>query len=267
MLITEEIVKYNQASADLLTIMESSNDKLVLRDKTLDYMLKHKIISLNSYTWAELKAISTEGRAQELFAIGDTKLITIKDKIYTVVLVAFDRERITFEEGTEEYNSYNNGTGLAGMTFNLYEIYEDFIQFEGLNINTYPYSESMINSNLNNYMKESLEADLSENITDVLRHYDSEDKPYSIYLPTEREILGTNEFGKDDEEYFNQLPYFVDYPNRVKKFTSDSKTGCYWTGTKAIMNNTSYVYINRNGFSNYTKALSTQVGVSFCFNI
>ena len=266
MSIEQNIVKYSEASADILSILESGAiNNEILKDKIIDYMYRNKISSLNTYSWEDLSEIASSGLAPELFSIGDTRLMEIRGKIYNAVLLAFNYDRIALNPESEAYKKYNNNTGLAGMTFGLKEVYEDFFQFEGLNRNNYNYDATVINSILNNYMLELLEEDLQIVMMDIYRNYDGEDKQFKMYLPTEYEILGKNTFGTDNTEVFKQYPYYVEYPENIKKYDITSKRSNYWTATKCNKNNTSYVYISSGGSSNYSKALNTTINVSFCF--
>lgn len=269
MLINEQTVKLFEAMTDVATILESSTNKDTLRDKIIDYMLRNRISSLNKYTWEELKQISKEGRGQELFDIGETKLMLIDNVIYNAMLVAFNYNTIDLDPEKADYRDYNGGTGLAHMMFQLKEIYIDYFQFEGLDRNERNIDDTVINSTLNYYIMKKLEEDLVENITGVYRTYnqESERNSYKIFLPTEYEIFGKNEYGRDESEVYSRLPVYTTYPTFVKKFTVDNKSGAYWTATANKGNTISYVFCNRNGYPNYARALSVGVGASFCWCI
>jgi hypothetical protein len=65
---------------------------------------------LQSYSWADIAAISEAGEAANYFSVGDEKTVEIRAKTYTLQVMGFNHDDLA------------DGSGKAGMTFGLKEI-------------------------------------------------------------------------------------------------------------------------------------------------
>ena len=109
---------------------------------------------LESYTWAQISAISQAGLAASYFQEGNTKSLTIGDADYSVVIVGFGHDSVT-------------GGGVAGITFGLTSCLADSMTMYATNSSVGGWTDSIMRSNFNGTVLSQLPADLQAVILPV----------------------------------------------------------------------------------------------------
>lgn len=244
---------------------KKSVQKLV--KKIMAYMIKHKVYSISNYSWEDIYNVCKAGKAKTTFSTGDTKTFVLEGHTYTAVILDFDTETVI--KDSKHGSEYNNNSKKAGITFGIKEIYAGVFEMNEKNVNTKSYYDTLMYSNLNEYLIDFFPSDLKKFIAPVKRIEDSEKTfPSYLFLPTEFEVIGKNSNsikGKDEKQY----RWYKNDPDRYAKIvpsTYKRNLNSYWTMSPYKKDKKQYVYINKNGKSAKENA-SSYKGISFCFCI
>lgn len=207
--------------------------------------------ALNDYTWEEINKISTEGKAQVFFNVGDTKKQVINGQEYTFVILGFDHDKLA------------SGNGNAGITFGMKEI---FTNRDMGNQQPAWSSTSMRNTYLASVYSNMLPSSLKQAIKSVLKKssvgYGSEnvrETADNLFLLSEVEITNQNYYSAYNEGY--QYEYY-----RNSSYENWKKETEYWTRSFNKDSSNEYVIFDTNGRIFSEKATMSS-GVSFAFCI
>ena len=277
-------VKYNQALLDVLYILESNEgiDKEDLSTILVNYMIKNKVISLDSYSWEEISHLAKKGLAPFYFNIGDQKSIKINGIDYTAIILDFDTEaadlgyKLTDDDKPDEKTidgniAFNDDLSInyqiTGITFGILELTQGNFQLHCKNTNKVPYYNTTMDSILNDYVLSNLEEDLLDVIVPVYRFsLDDIGMKYKLFALTEMEVTGKNVLS-----LVNRRDTFYDYfkenpEKRVKKQEGTNIKDSYWLASPYMRDDKSWIFIDRDGLAGYDYAENRR-SITFAFCI
>lgn len=206
--------------------------------------------TLNDYTWEEINKISTEGKAQVFFNVGDTKKQVINGQEYTFEILGFNHDKLA------------NGNGNAGITFGMKEIFtnrdmgDQEPAWGGTALRTYLASvySNMLPSSLKqaikSVLKKSSEGYGSENVRETADN---------LFLLSEVEITGQSYNSAPNEGYQYELYHGTRYSDWAKGSN-------YWTRSIEIGMKAQYIIIDAKGYP-ILEWSDNYAGVSFAFCI
>lgn len=169
---------------------------------------RHK--KLSQYSWEEIASVVENGKASELFDIGDEKEFELyTGEKMTAVILGFD------------HDDKADGSGKAGITFGLKGIPDGWFEMNEDCTNEGGWTScKMRNVYMQRFFK-LLPGDLSGVIKPVTKKTSAGGGSSSInktrdtlFLFSEIEVFGEREYSRDGEG--EQYPYFVKEENRVK---------------------------------------------------
>lgn len=184
------------------------------------------IKGLSNYSWKEIKQISSDGNADKIFAIHETKLVTIGSDKFTMEIAALNYD----------FTSNSLSSKKIGISFLSKELvgkhnFNDTVEkigFPGSDIDTY----------LNGEFYNTIEAEVRSVITPAYRWYltttgkNGQWYQSKIWLPRASDISFSHQYAEYETEQdmgASHFPIFTSYESRAKKYKNNPKR--YYVGT------------------------------------
>lgn len=227
--------------------------------------------TLQGATWQQINYISTNGLAQQYFAVGDEKTITLSTgENITFVILGFDHDDLA------------DGTGKSGITFGMKNLLYDYYVMNGSATNNGGWGNSTMRNSTMQTLLLQLPTDLQSVIKSVTKNYSqgqgtsatsqSVDK---LWLLSMSEIYASNEIPTEYLQEGTQYEYWANKignasPNNategVIKYMNDGQSYAeYWWTRSASNINDGFGLINSNGFGVSYASNDSMVSVSFGF--
>lgn len=194
-------------------------------------------------TWAQVKEWSDKGEASQHFQAGDEIAETLKtgeEVIFTVV-------------GTDMYRPGDAIFGLKDCLKDTYVMNDDCTNAGGWKA-----------SKLRRVLNTEILAQLPDDLRACIKPRVIDGEVDTLWLFSEREIFGDNEWTEEDVDSGLQMPYFKRKGNRVKGLGKDGDAYWWWERSPFSGNSGGFCYVNVYGGANFSYA-SYSSGVAFGF--
>lgn len=222
------------------------------------------LLSLNDVSWAQINTLGAAGVLGKIFALGDTKDVTLSG-IGTMTLQIADFDH--------DYLSGATTAKKAAVTFlckNL--LYQDY-QMNSSNTNRGGFPSSALCSTLNRSIYNALPSDLKAVIKTAYKWYGTGDSTtngkwsgHKLWLPLTFEMFGETSYSPPTERTTGnarQYPIFTNNASRIKKMNNGGVSASYyWLASPDATNATYFCTVHGDGSSNIGGA-SASGGVCF----
>ena len=222
--------------------------------------------ALNDLSWAQISILCTSGAISEVFALGDTKDVSLSG-IGTMTLQIADFNH--------DYLSSSTTASKAPVTFlckNL--LYSDY-RMNSSSTNSGGFMSSALKSTLNSTILNALPSDLRSIIKTCYKWYGTGNATQNgawggckIWIPLEYEILGTTQFSPTGEKTTGnarQYPIFTDSDSRIKiRNNGTGSTSPYWLASPYQYGRDAFCRVAIDGIPYYNNA---EISNGVCFGL
>lgn len=224
--------------------------------------------TLATATWQEIAVISESGNAQDYFAVGDTKTITLTTgETITVAIMGFNHDNLS------------DGTGKAGITFGMTGVLGTSNTSSGVKMHSSSEAVSWSNCDMRLTTLPSYYLRLSSELQEAIKSVDKkscglgkqiESTSDKLWLFSEVEISGKNDEQSIDEgtryEYWRTIKDGSRYYNRVLK-NSNNKSELWWVRSHDSYGSNTFSHCEANGYFNYSYNSDSLLCLCFGFCI
>lgn len=218
-------------------------------------------ITFAGSSWEDIITATEEGKAQTLFAVGDTRTEMLGDETVTYTIVDFNKD-IT------SVNGIGNATGYAGVTIVSNVLATTKQMFSTASTSgTGKWSNSIPKSYLNTTIKPLLPSALLSGIKSVRKEQqDSANSPTSLY--NEYEDIWIPSFKEVNYYVANtRYSYFTTKESRIG-YKADGTASSYWLRSGSNGGGTAVWYsISTTGGDNSVTSVTAKHGIRFGFCI
>lgn len=220
-------------------------------------------LTVEEYTWEEIKAISEAGKADEYFNLGDIKTMTLTDgNIVKMQIVAFSADEKA------------DGSGSAGITWISKEVgIKHRMNSTSTNFNGWAVSE------MRDWLQSDFYTTMPSNVLDAIVSVNKTYYDYTtsstltikdnIWIPSYREVFG-NSSNIDNYETSgaDYTAFFIDDASRKKPDPTDpwGMNGAWWTRSAVSNFDNGFQCVGSNGkIGEYNGATNNKgVAIGFC---
>ena len=222
------------------------------------------LAALNDVSWAQINALGTAGVLGKIFALGDTKDVTLSGiGKMTLQIADFDHD----------YLSGATTANKAAVTFLCKNLLYQTYQMNNRDTNNGGFPSSSLCSTLNGSIYNALPSDLKTVIKTAYKWYgtgnDTTNGKWSghkLWLPLTFEMFGESNYPPATERTTGnarQYPIFTDNASRIKKMNNGGGSAqWYWLASPYAAYATYFCAVSGDGSSNYSSA-SNSYGVCF----
>lgn len=222
------------------------------------------LLPLNDLSWAQINTLGTAGVLGKIFALGDTKDVTLSG-IGTMTLQIADFDH--------DYLSGATTAKKAAVTFLCKNLLYQTYQMNSSNTNSGGFPSSALCSTLNGSIYNALPSDLKAVIKTAYKWYGTGNSTtngkwsgHKLWLPLEFEMFGESSYSPSTERTkgnARQYPIFTDNASRIKKMNNGGDSAqWYWLASPIASYSEHFCTVHSGGSSNYIIA-SGSAGVCF----
>lgn len=223
------------------------------------------LLPLNDLSWAQIDTLGTAGVLGEVFALGDTKDVTLSG-IGTMTLQIADFDH--------DYLSGATTANKAAVTFLCKNLLYQTYQMNSSDTNKGGFPSSSLSSTLN-HIYNSMPLNLRTVIKTAYKWYGTGNNTtngkwsgHKLWLPLTYEMFGSNgsaPAGERTTGNARQYPIFTDDASRIKKMTNGADSAnSYWLASPYASNSAGFCSVLSNGSANgYSVGASYGYGVCF----
>ena len=236
--------------------------KVVIDTQRVQYL---SLLPLNDLSWAQIDTLGTAGVLGKVFALGDTKDVTLSGiGTMTLQIADFDHDYLS---GTTTANK-------AAVTFLCKNLLYQTYQMNSDDTNNGGFLSSSLRSTLNGSIYNALPSDLKAVIKTAYKWYGTGNNTtngkwsgHKLWLPLIFEMFGESNYSPATEHTTGnarQYPIFTDNASRIKKMNNGGGSAqWYWLASPRASDSTSFCSVYSDGSSNYSYAASSSYGVCF----
>lgn len=250
-----------ESVSDLEVLSKLAKDPILLSIVKNSPKLNDNKRVLENDSWDLISRIGEMGIHSVVYAIGDTKTVSISDVgTMTMEIADFDHDLIS---------SVDNSAKIP-ISFISKELLPNKQKMNNDSSNIGGFPSTYLAGYLNGTIKPNLPSDLKSVIKNCSKSYGRGNNlnegvwsSYGIWAPTEYEVSGDNANSPYNESsYLKKYPIFTDDKSRVKKLLGGS-SHAYWLSS-AAKNASSFAVVSSVGKISTTTA-SNESGVCFGF--
>ena len=221
-------------------------------------------IPLSEASWQQIAQNAETGQANTIWNVGDEITFNLKDgNPLTMQIVGFNHDDLS------------DGSGKAGITFGMKNLYYSTYQMNSSNTNVGGWDECKMRTETMQTLFNNLPDELQAVIKTVDKKATNGSKSTSIttsqdklWLYSEVELDGTTESGYKDEG--TQYEYWASHntdSDRIKKLNNGTgSANIYWLRSPSTSNSTHFRLVYSGG-NVYDRDASNSRGLCFCFCI
>ena len=244
------------------TISGSKKTKTVTIDtQSIRYV---SLATLNDLSWAKIDTLGTAGMLGKVFALGDTKDVTLSG-IGTMTLQIADFDH--------DYLSGATTANKAAVTFLCKNLLYQTYQMNSGDTNNGGFPSSSLRSTLNGSIYNALPSDLKAVIKTAYKWYGTGNNTtngkwsgHKLWLPLTFEMFGESSYSPATERTTGnarQYPIFTDNASRIKKMNNGGGSAqWYWLASPSASDSANFCRVGSDGGSYYHIA-SDSFGVCF----
>ncbi len=222
------------------------------------------LATLNDVSWATINTLGAAGVLGKIFALGDTKDVTLSG-IGTMTLQIADFDH--------DYLSGATTAKKAAVTFLCKNLLYQTYQMNSSDTNSGGFPSSALCSTLNGSIYNALPSDLKAVIKTAYKWYGTGNSTtngkwsgHKLWLPLTFEMFGESSYSPPTERTTGnarQYPIFTDNASRIKKMNNGGgSTQWYWLASPYASFSDHFCSVRSDGSSYYYSA-SLGFGVSF----
>lgn len=235
--------------------------KVVIDTQRVQYL---SLLSLNDLSWAQIDTLGTAGVLGKMFALGDTKDVTLSGiGTMTLQIADFDHDYLS---GTTTANK-------AAVTFLCKNLLYQTYQMNSSDTNNGGFPSSSLRSTLNGSIYNTLPSDLKSVIKTAYKWYGTGNNTtngkwsgHKLWLPLTFEMFGGSNYSPATERTTGnarQYPIFTDNASRIKKMNNGGGSAqWYWLASPNATSATGFCYVSSDG-SSFSSGASISGGVCF----
>lgn len=244
------------------TISGSKRTKTVTIDtQDVKYV---SLAALNDVSWAQINTLGTAGVLGKMFALGDTKDVTLSGiGTMTLQIADFDHDYLSGATTAEK----------AAVTFLCKDLLYKTYQMNGSDTNSGGFPSSALCSTLNGSIYNALPSDLKSVIKTAHKWYGTGSNTtngkwsgHKLWLPLTFEMFGEVSYSPATEHTTGnarQYPIFTDNASRIKKMNNGGGSAqWYWLASPFASNSAIFCRVGSAGSSTSASA-SDSGGVCF----
>lgn len=225
------------------------------------------LLPLNDVSWAQINTLGAAGVLGKIFALGDTKDVTLSG-IGTMTLQIADFDH--------DYLSGATTAKKAAVTFLCKNLLYQTYQMNSGNTNSGGFPSSALCSTLNGSIYNALPSDLKAVIKTAYKWYGTGNSTtngkwsgHKLWLPLTFEMFGESSYSPPTERTTGnarQYPIFTDNASRIKKMNNGSGSASYyWLASPYASGSGYFCDVNDDGSgNNYDASNSFGVGFGLC---
>lgn len=222
------------------------------------------LLSLNDLSWARIDSLGAAGVLGKMFALGDTKDVTLSGiGTMTLQIADFDHDYLSGATTAEK----------APVTFLCKNLLYKTYQMNGSDTNSGGFPSSALCSTLNGSIYNALPSDLKSVIKTAYKWYGTGQNTtngkwsgHKLWLPLTFEMFGEVSYSPATEHTTGnarQYPIFTDNTSRIKKMNNgDGSAQWYWLASPRATNAAIFCGVRGDGGSSGYDA-SDSDGVCF----
>lgn len=222
------------------------------------------LLPLNDLSWAQINALGTAGVLGKMFALGDTKDVTLSG-IGTMTLQIADFDH--------DYLSGATTANKAAVTFLCKNLLYQTYQMSSSDTNNGGFPSSPLRSTLDGSIYNALPSDLKAVIKTAYKWYGTGNNTtngkwsgHKLWLPLTFEMFGESSYSPATERTTGnarQYPIFTDNASRIKKMNNGGDSAqWYWLASPYASSSTNFCSVSSGGSSGGDYA-SNSAGVCF----
>lgn len=244
------------------TISGSVKSKKVTIDtQRVQYL---SVLPLNDLSWAQINTLGTAGALGKMFALGDTKDVTLSGiGTMTLQIADFDHDYLS---GTTTANK-------AAVTFLCKNLLYKTYQMNSSGTNNGGFPSSSLRSTLDGSIYNALPSDLKAVIKTAYKWYGTGNNTtngkwsgHKLWLPLTFEMFGESRYSPTTEHTTGnarQYPIFTNNASRIKKMNNGGGSAqWYWLASPRATNAARFCTVDSDGSSNGDDASGSN-GVCF----
>lgn len=247
-------------SATISGAMKSK--KVAIDTQRVQYL---SLLPLNDLSWAQINTLGTAGVLGKMFALGDTKDVTLSG-IGTMTLQIADFDH--------DYLSGATTAKKAAVTFLCKNLLYQTYQMNSSDTNSGGFPSSALCSTLNGSIYNSLPSDLKSVIKTAYKWYGTGNNTtngkwsgHKLWLPLTFEMFGESSYSPATERTTGnarQYPIFTDNASRIKKMNNGGGSAqWYWLASPGAADATHFCGVYGGGSSSAGYGASNSFGVCF----
>lgn len=224
------------------------------------------LLPLNDLSWAQIDTLGAAGVLGKIFALGDTKDVTLSG-IGTMALQIADFDH--------DYLSGATTAKKAAVTFLCKNLLYQTYQMNSSDTNRGGFPSSALCSTLNGSLYNSLPSDLKSVIKTAYKWYGTGNNTtngkwsgHKLWLPLTFEMFGESSYSTATERTTGnarQYPIFTNNASRIKKMNNGGGSAqWYWLASPSASTSTNFCLVYSDGSSNYVYASG---GIGVCFGL
>lgn len=238
------------------------NKKVAIDTQRVQYL---SLLLLNDLSWAQIDTLGTAGVLGKMFALGDTKDVTLSGiGTMTLQIADFDHDYLS---GTTTANK-------AAVTFLCKNLLYQTYQMNSSDTNNGGFPSSSLRSTLNGSIYNALPSDLKAVIKTAYKWYGTGNNTtngkwsgHKLWLPLTFEMFGESNYSPATERTTGnarQYPIFTDNASRIKKMNNGGGSAqWYWLASPSATNATTFCGVSSVGGSSGYGNASDSGGVCF----
>lgn len=223
------------------------------------------LLSLNDLSWARIDSLGAAGVLGKMFALGDTKDVTLSG-IGTMTLQIADFDH--------DYLSGATTANKAAVTFLCKNLLYQTYRMNSGDTNSGGFPSSSLCSALNGSIYNALPSDLKAVIKTAYKWYGTGNNTtngkwsgHKLWLPLTFEMFGESSYSPATEHTTGnarQYPIFTGNASRIKKMNNGGGSAqWYWLASPNATYATYFCYVTDDGSSYYYADASNSTGVCF----
>lgn len=223
------------------------------------------LLPLNDLSWAQINTLGAAGVLGKIFALGDTKDVTLSG-IGTMTLQIADFDH--------DYLSGATTAKKAAVTFLCKNLLYQTYKMNSGNTNSGGFPSSSLCSTLNGSIYNALPSDLKAVIKTAYKWYGTGNNTtngkwsgHKLWLPLTFEMFGESSYSPSTERTTGnarQYPIFTDNASRIKKTNNGGGSGqWYWLASPRAANATYFCRVLNDGSSSGGNDANISAGVCF----
>lgn len=222
--------------------------KVAIDTQRVQYL---SLLPLDDLSWAQIDTLGTAGVLGKMFALGDTKDVTLSGiGTMTLQIADFDHDYLS---GTTTANK-------AAVTFLCKNLLYQTYQMNSGDTNNGGFPSSSLRSTLNGSIYNALPSDLKAVIKTAYKWYGTGNNTtngkwsgYKLWLPLTFEMFGESNYSPATERTTGnarQYPIFTDNASRIKKMNNgDGSAQWYWLASPYATGATRFCTVFSDGSS------------------
>ena len=206
--------------------------------QTLSYKYVFIKKKLQDYGWKEIECFSTQGTANQLFSIGDTKDLKTGSETLTMQICGFNHDNIS-------------GGGKAGITFCTKNLMATKKKMQNSVTNGGGFKATLVHAWLNGEIYNGMSSELKTAIKTVnkLTAKDSFDTPIltesvKLFLLSGSEVASIVHDTENYNNEGNQYPIFTNNTTRIKKLSNGAGAAFQWVLRSPYKKSLSNAYLS-----------------------